>query len=482
MMILKALTGGSDRQIFEGLVGPPDSPNLQDKQFVIDRVELLLRTYKAYGLKSRLTARQHIGSKFKLVLGVPDDISDEEAGAEFLRKIVLPHLGANNVTDTQNEDKFNMLLFMTKKLYSLVSGECGVDNPDAVSNQELLLGGLFYGQIIKERLEEWLYSIRVAAQDWCRTKQKNFADPDFERDFQPKILKRTSENIGQLLEYFLSTGNLSSPSGLDLQQTNGFTVLAEKLNFYRFVSHFRCVHRGSFFAQLKTTTVRKLLPESWGYLCPVHTPDGGPCGLLNHLAHKCKIAIRDSDTSHIDDQVRALGVTKTSAIDSVVVQIDGRVIGFCTPKVARTVADTLRYWKVEGSHKIPRDLEIGYVPTSKGGQYPGVYMFGHASRMYRPVKYLPLDGLDFVGPFEQPYMSISCTEPEIVSGESTHVEYDPTNILSIVANQTPFSDFNQSPRNMYQVRLSLTYFSSQAVLTDCSARWVNRPWVPRLRR
>jgi len=34
------------------------------------------------------------------------------------------------------------------------------------------------------------------------------------------------------------------------------------------------------------------------------------------------------------------------------------------------------------------------------------------------------------------------------------VEYDPTNILSIVANLTPFSDFNQSPRNMYVYQLS----------------------------
>ena len=64
----------------------------------------------------------------------------------------------------------------------------------------------------------------------------------------------------------------SRASGLDLQQVSGFTVVAEKLNFLRFISHFRMVHRGSFFAQLKTTTVRKLLPESWGFLCPVHTP------------------------------------------------------------------------------------------------------------------------------------------------------------------------------------------------------------------
>ena len=48
-------------------------------------------------------------------------------------------------------------------------------------------------------------------------------------------------------------------------------------------THCRCVHRGAFFTTMKTTTVRKLLPESWGFLCPVHTPDGSPCGLLNHL-------------------------------------------------------------------------------------------------------------------------------------------------------------------------------------------------------
>ncbi len=26
-----------------------------------------------------------------------------------------------------------------------------------------------------------------------------------------------------------------------------------------------------------------------GFLCPVHTPDGAPCGLLNHLAAACQV-------------------------------------------------------------------------------------------------------------------------------------------------------------------------------------------------
>lgn len=135
------------------------------------------------------------------------------------------------------------------------------------------------------------------------------------------------------------------------------------------------------------------------------------------------------------------------------IQLDGCIIGWCSPKLARAVSDTLRYWKVEGTHGIPLDLEIGYVPESKGGQFPGVYLFSQQARMIRPVKYLPLDKEDQIGPFEQPYMSVAVTPSEISPGESTHVEFDPTNILSILANMTPFSDFNQSPRNMYQCQM-----------------------------
>jgi RNA polymerase Rpb2, domain 3 len=101
-------------------------------------------------------------------------------------------------------------------------------------------------------------------------------------------------------------------------QKEGMTVQAERLNYYRFLSHFRAVHRGTSFTKMRVTTVRKLLPEyvysfvlsftvthssfvsffklcndwlvfrSWGFLCPVHTPDGTPCGLLNHMTAVCR--------------------------------------------------------------------------------------------------------------------------------------------------------------------------------------------------
>ena len=109
--------------------------------------------------------------------------------------------------------------------------------------------------------------------------------PSIER-YIKKVLSRTNYDIGAKMSNFLATGNLVSPTGLDLQQASGFTIVAEKLNWMRYISHFRSIHRGAFFAELKTTTVRKLLPEAWGTptssllwsLPPITVPVPAPSG------------------------------------------------------------------------------------------------------------------------------------------------------------------------------------------------------------
>ena len=288
VMILKALCHTSDREIFDGIIG-----NDVKDSFLTDRLELLLRGFKKRypQLQNRTQVLQYLGDKFRVVFQASPDQSDLEVGQEVLDRIVLVHLGNDGT-----QDKFRMLLFMIRKLYSLVAGECSPDNPDATQHQEVLLGGFLYGMILKEKIDEYLQNIIAQVRmDINRGMAINFKD----KRYMSRVLMRVNENIGSKMQYFLSTGNLVSQSGLDLQQVSGYTVVAEKINFYRFISHFRMVHRGSFFAQLKTTTVRKLLPESWGFLCPVHTPDGSPCGLLNHFAHKCRISTQQSDVSKI---------------------------------------------------------------------------------------------------------------------------------------------------------------------------------------
>ena len=192
----------------------------------------------------------------------------------------------------------------------------------------------------------------------------------------------------------------------------------------------------------------RLAPIVAGFICPVHTPDGSPCGLLNHLSRSCRITTSSLPVSHIPELLSSLGMTQavSSSVDgrtNLCVQLDGRIIGWAGPKLTKQLATALRIWKTEGKNNVPLDLEIGYVPISKGGQYPGLYLFSTRARMMRPVRYIANGRDDSIGPFEQVYMDIAVTAEEIESGVSTHVELEPTNFLSILANLTPFSDFNQ---------------------------------------
>ncbi|KAH8118656.1 beta and beta-prime subunits of DNA dependent RNA-polymerase [Phellopilus nigrolimitatus] len=446
MLILKALVGASDKEIFEGVI-------MQDYEntFLTDRVELLLRSFKTYKLYTGDQCLEFLGDKFRVVLGLPEDWNNTALGISLIRKLVLVHLD-------DPRDKFRMLLFMLRKLYSSVNSSSCSDNPDSPQHQEVLLPGSLYGMIIKERMEEALNGIRAQISQDVRR-----GDPSvdfFDDRYFNKALSRVNFDIGARLANFLATGNLVSSTGLDLQQASGFTIVAEKLNWYRYISHFRCIHRGAFFAELKTTTVRKLLPEAWGFLCPVHTPDGSPCGLLNHLSRTCRIVTSPLAVAHITSLLLSNGMTSvhTPSVNgkthrNLVVQLDGRMIGWASPTLAKQLATNLRIWKTERKYNVPLDLEIGYVPVAEGSQYPGLYLFASRSRMMRPVKYLPNGKDDQIGSFEQVYMDIAITPEEIEPNISTHVEHSPTNFLSILANLTPFSDFNQSPRNIYQCQM-----------------------------
>lgn len=180
----------------------------------------------------------------------------------------------------------------------------------------------------------------------------------------------------------------------------------------------------------------------------MHTPDGAPCGLLNHLSRSCRIITCPLAVAHIPSLLLSQGMTQAFApsIDgrrNLCVQLDGRIVGWATPAVCNQLAKDLRVWKTEAINNIPLDLEIGYVPPSKGGQYPGLYLFSSRARMMRPVKYLENNRNDSIGSFEQVYMDIAVKPEEIEKGVSTHMEHAATNFMSILANMTPFSDFNQ---------------------------------------
>lgn len=457
--------GITDEEVYNRIVQGNDK-----NTFLRARAELLLQDSRARypTLNTPNECLGHIGSRFRRLSQKADSTSDIEIGHYMMRRYILIHL-------PKYQDKLEGLLLLLRKLYSFAAGDCGVDNADSLQNQELLMPGHLMCSFVKEKFDEMLQNIRLGMVTEMRKGYSKFAAKIQDTVFWSKLVDRysgnTSGGVGKKVSAFLSTGNIVSTTGLDLMQVSGYTIVAERLNFLRFCSHFRSVHRGSFFMEMKTTAVRKLLPDQWGFLCPVHTPDGGPCGLLSHLSLQClpmthPASVNEKGMLDLDELLISLGVAPAGAgglsgegrsnasHTSFPVCLDGRVIGSADAAVCKGIAAYLRCLKVESPPKVPPTLEIALIPVGNpGSPYPGLFLFTSAARMVRPVLQRSSGKTEMIGPMEQAFMDIACLDEDIREGITTHQELDPTNMLSLIANLTPFSDQNQSPRNMYQCQM-----------------------------
>ncbi|ESW05690.1 hypothetical protein PHAVU_011G201300 [Phaseolus vulgaris] len=487
-IVLKALIDTTDREIYVNLTSCYNEKYAKGKgavgtQLVGERAKIILDELRDLSLFTRRQCLEYIGEHFQPIM--PELMKDSYAivADAVLKDCILVHLD-------NDFDKFNLLIFMLQKLFSLIDQTSVPDNPDSLQNHEVLLPGHLISLYIKEKLEDWLQKGKKLLMDEIQKKSNKF---DFSDIAQVKKImdKNSAKLVSASVENLLKTGRLVTQTGLDLQQRAGYTVQAERLNFLRFMSHFRAVHRGASFAGLRTTTVRKLLPESWGFLCPVHTPDGEPCGLLNHMTRTCRITSFFDSQGNIKDYFKIqksirdilMEVGMTSSLpkiflpgppEALTVLLDGCVVGCIASSEVEKVVAYIRELKVSSASVIPGDMEVGYVPLSMGGAYPGLYLFTSPSRFVRPVKNISIpsngsESIELIGPFEQVFMEIRCLDGgdggRKSSFPATHEEIHPTEMLSVVANLTPWSDHNQSPRNMYQCQMAkqTMAFSSQTI-------------------
>ncbi|KAK4537632.1 hypothetical protein CDCA_CDCA13G3657 [Cyanidium caldarium] len=464
--IVRALVPWTDHQIGEWMLGDNGIrwETSSERHFVQQSVlamlrdaDLLYATADADDRAPEATAAL-LGHRFRVVLEdrVPPSASDAEMGTYLIRHHVLPHL-------ERRAPKAELLLYMARKLLALVCGRLRPDNPDSIAHQQVLLPGHLWLAYLQERLEEALTWVRLTVQRQLAAHQRtpsSLDDPDFINDCISRA--GVAARVGDRLHYLLATGNLSARSQLELMQSSGLSVAAERTNVLRFLSHFRCVHRGQYFATSRSTDVRRLLPESWGFLCPVHTPDGAPCGLLNHLAAPCRVEASVeralSGAALLRQRLRTVeGVYPAAADDlftmrppdgTVPVLLDGAVCGYCT--------DPHRLVTALRQHKRQHRLwcEVAYAGQRRGDAT--VWIFSGVARLLRPVRHLASGRIEYIGTYEQLHLRIGnhADAAAAAAGDATHAELDATATLSVLASLIPFSDMNQSPRNMYQCQMA----------------------------
>lgn len=419
------------------------------------------------GLRDQRSCLRYLGYLLRNVmdLGGNKEVSDEEAGRQFIDDHVLVHLGK------ASQEKAGLLGLMTHKLWLLAGGKLRPDDLDSMSNQEVLTSGQLYGLFFKERMAELLSMVKAkllkdyTAKD--RSSAKNLQTPLLERI--EKAFAVFEDGVGKKIEHLLATGNLKSRSGLDLMQNNGLSIIAERLNNARFWSHLRSVHRGAYFVEMKTTKVRKLLPENWGFLCPVHTPDGGLCGLLNHLAMGCLIqpspALLGSEDLRSLARIcvefgmstETLGLVDPNRVLPVV--FDGRLLGQVARDSAKEFCRALRRalkhpeTGLERFRLLSIFLQDAAPELRSLSLLPGIFLSLSEGRPLRQVFNEELGFVEWIDPLEQTGLLISISESE-PSPSATHRELDVNSVLSELAAQIPFMVHNQSPRTMYQCQMA----------------------------
>lgn len=124
VMMLKALVPYPDAYIYEQL-----TQGLDDDLYYKDRTSLMLRQLQQEGLYSQEHVRIFLGKNFRIKFPeLPSWYTDEEICAYLLRRCVAIHL-------EKDEDKFNLLVFMTRKLYAFAQGKCALEGMDPVMMQ-----------------------------------------------------------------------------------------------------------------------------------------------------------------------------------------------------------------------------------------------------------------------------------------------------------------------------------------------------------
>ena len=488
-VIFKALLELSDTKLLQLLSFPGDDTAAFRAMFMIEDL-------RKRGLGDQQACLKYLGMLMRDLLGFRDtQETDEEVGQIFLDKFILIQ-----IPDNQPMEKAKTLAFMVKKLWMLAGGKIMSDNMDSMVNQEILTSGHIYGAFVGEKIEELMHSAKFKfIKDMNKRKEP-------EKLFEVLVSAIDSQRFAlfKKIEYFLATGNLKSHTGLDLKQTTGFAIIAERLNNARFWSHLRSVHRGSYFVEMKTTKVRKLLPGSWGYLCPVHTPDGSLCGLLNHLALGCSIQTRtiflDSrDKTVLIRVLNDLGMIEDyfgefDLAETVPVILDGCVLGIIgkksAPEFAFSVRNLLKCGKLKrkNSANYRQDRNINILESLSDElleilenmsvtstcdatlgqdqviypQFPGVFLSLSEGRPLRKVFNLRTKLPETIDALEQSYLLVATNEKEC-SPLHSHCEINIDFVLNDLACQIPFLIHNQSPRNMYQCQMAKQTMGSSSL-------------------
>ena len=206
---------------------------------------------------------------------------------KYLKKVmeddILPHIG------TLLDKKIKYIGYMCRKLILVHFNYLPYDDRDAYDNKRVDTPGVLLASQFRQCFNKLV-------KDMVKSLTREIKNNKSKRDIFDLI---TSNNIYKIikptiidggLKYALATGNWGIKSNGKGNIKAGTAQVLNRLSYQSFISHLRRVNspsdKGSGGKIIKP---RKLHGTTWGYICPVETPEGQPVGLVKNMALISKI-------------------------------------------------------------------------------------------------------------------------------------------------------------------------------------------------
>lgn len=407
---------------------------------------------------------------------------DKETGnrkkQDYAKEILNVDLFPHSVT---TEDKIYFLGYMANKLIKGFLKMLPQNDRDSYENKRLDTGGMllnnllrnYFNKLVKDMQKSIIREINTGS--WRSTfKYDNIVN--YTNIY--KIIKSITIENG--IKRALSTGDF----GIKNMNSNkvGVAQVLNRMTYISALSHLRRINT-PIDKSGKLIPPRQLHPSSWGFLCPVETPEGQSVGVVKNLSFMAHVTIASSSKPLFDFVLPYLHHISASIDNNkciknhVKVFINGRWVGVA--KDPFTFYNALKKSKHDGIINIYTSIVFIHAKQE-------IYICNEAGRICRPLfrvrdnkllvtdeiiqqlkekrldwndllvsQKLPEAILEYLDADEQMHMHIAMKLSDLSDNghlhkQYTHCELHPSTIFGVLASCIPYPHHNQSPRLTYQ--------------------------------
>jgi len=457
VLILYKAINITDEKDFIGLVGFQFENILN---FTVDEMKIM-------GIFTQKQALLYIYQRLDLKVWKYKQFFKKNAGNtyEFIKKIVfnvfskyiLIHVISQKKTRDNFYGKIMFISIMIKKILASIDQTICIDNKDYYGNKRFELSGQIMIKLFENVFKRSVFQMEKKYFSLSK-KIKGRIECDVFSFFH-------SNFISSSFEYSLSSGNwiLSKFS----QEKQGMTQILSRLSFISSISSVNKIN-STYNKSTKILTLRSLYPSQWGVVCPSDTPEGESCGIIKNLSILTYISL-DEKNKYIKNLCFDLGVeflsfSKVKTVPMDMVFLNNNYIGLH----ANTPRFLFVFRKMRRDTIISQNTSIFWDTVNRF-----VFIWTDRGRACRPFFIIKLNEsidkfkkrntakifswknlqrenfVEFLDTYEQNNALIA-NESKKINSKTTHLEISPEIILGICANNIPFPNHNQSPRNTYQ--------------------------------